>query len=383
MHQPISDGYSVTGYGRMVADRTRVDAYARALEAVVRPGCTVLDIGTGTGVFAMHAARLGARRVYAVEPADAIETARELARLNGVAERIEFHRALSTHITLPERVDVIVADLRGVLPPYRQIAASIADARERFLAPGGTIIPLRDTLYAAPIEAEETWTLHTGPESVLGLDYAPARRVAFSHWTRGLFDRSQLLAPPEPWGGIDYRTVSGADVYGSSAWTVARAGTAHGLAVWFEAEMADGVGFHTGPDSVTVYQTALFPWPEPVALADGDVVRARLGARLAGDDYLWEWESGIERPGRPALSFRQSTLSLFLPSLAVLHRRADAYVPTLGNDGEVAAFALARMDGRTPVGEVARAVMERFPGRFATWEAAVSHVGTLSERYSA
>jgi protein arginine N-methyltransferase 1 len=367
----------------MVADQTRVEAYARALEAVVRPGCTVLDIGTGTGVFAMHAARLGARRVYAVEPADAIETARELARLNGVADRIEFHRALSTRITLPERVDVVVADLRGVLPPYRQIAASIADARERLLAPGGTIIPLRDTLYAAPIEAEETWTLHAGPGSVLGFDYAPARRAAFSHWTRGLFSRSQLLAPPESWGAIDYRTVSAPDVTGSPTWTVARAGTAHGLAVWFAAEMAEGVGFHTGPDAVTVYQTALFPWPEAVSLAEGDVVRAGLGARLTGDDYVYSWETDIERAGGATVSFRQSDLGDRLPSLASLHRRADSYVPSLGNEGEVDAFALARMDGRASVGEVARAVMERFPGRFATWEAAVSHVGTLSIRYSA
>src|SRR3954469_11620903 len=98
----MTHGYSERGYGHMVADHSRVDAYARALEASVRPGCTVLDLGTGTGIFALVAARLGARRVYAVEPSDAIATAARLARANGVAERIEFIQGFSTEITLPE-----------------------------------------------------------------------------------------------------------------------------------------------------------------------------------------------------------------------------------------------------------------------------------------
>jgi protein arginine N-methyltransferase 1 len=378
----MDDGYSLSGYGQMMADRTRVDAYARALEAVVRPGCTVLEIGTGTGVFAMHAARLGARKVYALEPADSIEIARELAKVNGVADRIEFHRVLSTHFTPPERVDVIVCDLRGALPPYRGIVASLTDARARFLAPGGVLIPLRDTLWAAPIEAEEAWAEHAGPTEILGFDYRAAQRPAFRRWTRGIFRSAQLLAEPQTWGTIDSLTVDSPDVGGSMEWVAARAGTAHGLAAWFSTELAEGVGFHTGPDSETIYQTALFPWPEPLALAPGDRVRGSLSARLAGEDYLFSWEAEIERAGAGLISFRQTDFASPIASLASLRRRADAYIPALGGDGEVDAFALARMDGRATVGEVARAVMERFPGRFARWEDALSRVGSLSDRYS-
>jgi len=379
----VADEYSVAGYGHMVSDEVRVNAYARALEAVVRPGCTVLDIGTGTGVFAMHAARLGARRVYAVEPAAAIDTARELARLNGVADRIEFHRDLSLRVSLPERVDVVVADLRGVLPLYRGIVATMADARTRLLAPGGAIIPRRDTLWAAPIEAEETWSRHAGPASVLGFDYRPVRRFTLESWTRGNSSSAQLLAEPLEWGTLDYAATTDPDVGATLAWTVARAGTAHGLAAWFSCDLAEGVGFHTGPDSVTVYKTALFPWPEPVALAAGDRVRATLSARLAGEDYIYGWDTEIERAGAAPLSFRQSDFARRLPSLASLRRRAHSFVPALGGEGEVEAFVLAMMDGRASVGEIARAVMERFPEHFASWEAAVSRVGTLSDRYSA
>ncbi len=86
----------------MIGDSVRMDAYAQALRQVVKPNSVVLDIGTGTGIFAMLACKFGARRVYAIEPNDAVQVARETAIINGFAERIEFFQALSTQVTLPE-----------------------------------------------------------------------------------------------------------------------------------------------------------------------------------------------------------------------------------------------------------------------------------------
>ena len=153
----MTDTYTAGGYAHMTADRTRVEPYAAALRAVVRPGSVVLDLGAGTGVFALYAARLGARKVYAVDPADAVRIGRELARENGVAGRVEFIQDLSTRVTLPERADVIVWDIRGALPAFREVVATLADARARLLAPGGVLVPRRDVLLAAPIEAPEAW----------------------------------------------------------------------------------------------------------------------------------------------------------------------------------------------------------------------------------
>src|SRR5690349_17927548 len=108
--------YSVRGYGMMLEDTERTDSYARALGRTVLPGSTVLDIGTGTGIMALLACRYGARKVYAVEPDDIIILAREAAAAGGLADRIEFIQDRTTNIFLPERVDVIVSDVHGVLP---------------------------------------------------------------------------------------------------------------------------------------------------------------------------------------------------------------------------------------------------------------------------
>ena len=67
--------YSLESYGAMIADRIRLDAYAGALRAAIRPGSVVLEIGTGPGVFSVLACKLGAGRVFALDVNPAIQLA--------------------------------------------------------------------------------------------------------------------------------------------------------------------------------------------------------------------------------------------------------------------------------------------------------------------
>jgi type I protein arginine methyltransferase len=105
--------YDVVTYGAMVADRGRTSSYDRALRANIRPGAVVLDIGAGPGIMTFPACRAGAAKVYAVEPDDVIQLAQQIAADNGFSSRIEFIQAMTTDIDLPEKVDGIVADIRG------------------------------------------------------------------------------------------------------------------------------------------------------------------------------------------------------------------------------------------------------------------------------
>ena len=119
--------YSLSGYGKMVACRGRVDAYRLALQKVIRPGAVVMDIGTGPGIMAVLACQLGASRVYAIEPGEIIQLAREIAAENQCADKIEFFEDVSTNVTIPVRADVIVSDLRGVLPLLGGHIPSVVD----------------------------------------------------------------------------------------------------------------------------------------------------------------------------------------------------------------------------------------------------------------
>jgi protein arginine N-methyltransferase 1 len=142
-------GYSILSYGHMINCEPRMSAYAQALRKAVTPGCTVIDIGAGPGVFSILACKYGAERVIAIDPHDSIELVREIAEANGCADKITVFKGLSTDYTPTAKADVIVSDIRGILPVFEGHFAAIADARGRLLAPGGTLIPMRDTLRVA------------------------------------------------------------------------------------------------------------------------------------------------------------------------------------------------------------------------------------------
>jgi len=102
----------------MLTDRTRVEAYLQALRNSIKKTSVVVEIGTGLGTFAIEAAKLGAAEVVAIDPDESIQLAQQLAADNGFSDRIRFIRHFSTAIDLPRQADVIVSDLRGVLPLF-------------------------------------------------------------------------------------------------------------------------------------------------------------------------------------------------------------------------------------------------------------------------
>ena len=123
----------------------------------------MLDLGAGaTAFFAILACRFGARRVFAIEVDDAIAVARQVAAVNGCGERIEFMQGDSKTITLPECADIILSDLHGVLPLHDDAIVTLIDARARLLAPGGRLIPARETLWVAGVDAPNLYDIHTG-----------------------------------------------------------------------------------------------------------------------------------------------------------------------------------------------------------------------------
>lgn len=379
--------YSIASYGRMIADHVRMDAYMQALSQAVEPGAVVVDLGTGTGIFALQACRLGARRVYAIEPDDAIQVARDMAAANGFAERIQCLQKLSTQVTLPEPADVIISDLRGVLPLFGQHLPSIMDARHRLLATDGTLIPQRDTLWAAIVASPDLYRHHLSSWDANRYDFdtQAARQIVINTWCKARITPEQLLVEPQSWATLDYPTLTGADVSAEMDWIITRPGVAHGLAVWFDSTLLQGVEFSNAPRAPElIYSNAFFPWQEPVALAAGDTVRLVLQADLVGEDYVWRWQTRVwdqGKMGQLKADFSQSTFFGQPLSLAQLRKGDSSYTPILNEDGQIDSYILTLMDSQASLSDIAQQVVERFPSRFATCQAALMRIGELSCRY--
>jgi type I protein arginine methyltransferase len=381
--------YSVGGYGKMILDKSRIGAYSDALRSVVRDGSVVLDIGTGTGILALLACRFGARKVYAVEPAEIIQLARQAAADSGFADRIEFIQGISTQIDLREKVEIIVSDVHGVLANHTTGVSSIMDARERFLAPGGRLIPQQDTLWAALAQAADAYgeVVEAWENNDLDFDFQAIRSIAVNSISKLVSPGNPLITDPRQWATLDYRTLSSPDVNGRAAWTIKSTSAAHGLAVWFDSELTDGIGFSNSPDSPTkqIYGQGFFPWPRPVDLSLGDEVSVHLHAVQTGDDYVWCWNTDITggaAPRRTLASFRQSTFLGAPLSVQSLRKRTQMFVPTLNEDGRIDRAILLQMADGLSLDQIARSIGGQFAHRFATWQDALNRVANLSARYS-
>src|SRR6202521_1293757 len=213
-------------------------------------------IGCGPALFSLLGCRAGAKRVYAIETEDIIDVARQIAAANGFADRIQFFQNDSRKVELPERVNAIVSDIRGVLPLFDGALASLQDAKKRFLAPGGIMIPRRDVLKAAVIEAEKAYLRLTSPwkKCVQQVELAIPLQLALNTAHSITVKVEQLMSEPEEVCTLDYMGNPGSDVLGKLAFSAKRNGTAHGICLWFETELYEDSGFSSGPQSpVTIY----------------------------------------------------------------------------------------------------------------------------------
>lgn len=382
----MSDAYSLRAYGDMIGDATRFDAYAQAIAKAVRPGDAVLEIGCGPGVFALLACRAGARRVYAIESEAIVHFARQLAAANGFADRMEFVQGDSRRTELRERVNVVVSDIRGILPLYDHAIPSMEDARQRFLAPGGIMIPQRDTLKAAVIEADEYYSLLTAPwrNIVPELDLSPSLPMVLNGYHSVKFKEEQLLTDPQSWSVLDYMVGAPTRAAAELQFRVARNGTAHGVCVWFETSLCEGIGYSSAPGSVeTIYGQMFFPWFEAVVVAEDQEIQIGLHADLVGQDYIWRWETRILASGRGhEIHFEQSTFQGANFSPHFLRCHAADFVPVLSERGQADRWLLQAMDGSTSLQEIAQSASQRFPHFFPSSREALRRAGELAEKLS-
>lgn len=290
----------------MLLDRVRNEAYRRALQHVVKPGDVVLDMGAGTGLLSILAANAGARRVYAVERTGIAEVARRMVERNGHAERVEVLQSDLEDVDLPEKVDVLVSEWMGGFGVDENMLAPLLMARDRWLKPGGKIIPGRLTAFLAPASIpafdEEVAYWQQGQHGVdMSVIASLTTQEAF-HTQTPLTVDSLIADPQAMWSHDPYTcTVEEADqpFTAKLSFQAKRASKLSGVVTWFTAEMGDGTELTNAvgaPD--THWGRSLFPFDRPIELAEGEAFEVELHCdpSIPGScEFYWS----VQTAGRP------------------------------------------------------------------------------------
>ncbi len=355
-----------------VADRTRLERFRAAIAKVVHADHSVADLGCGSGVLGLLCLHAGAGRVFGIDSTAMLEVARETFDRAGLSDRSRFIRGHSLRVELPERVDLVICDHVGYFGFDYGIVNTLQDARRRFLKPGGRLIPARIRLRIGAIESEKArdkadgWRADGIPEEFQWLrQYAVNAKHAVE------LPREALLSAAAELGEIDLY----ADNPDFFSWTaelrIARDGVMHGLAGWFECELAEGVWMTNSPlAEQPINRSQVFlPIDEAVEVKAGDLVKATVMARPA--EHLIAWV--VEIPAR-GLRFSQSTWEGMLLAPEDLMRAHPDRVPRLSTEGAARMTILGYCDGQRSAREIEQAVLRDHPGLFPSPEEISSFV---------
>lgn len=273
----------------MLHDVARVDAFRRAIDATVKPGDVVLDIGCGSGVLSFMACEAGAEKVYAIEGGPVIDVARELAVDNGFDDRIEFLEGWSMELGIPEPADVLISETIGNAGFNEGIIAWAVDARQRLLRPGAALIPDRLRLWVATVETfDEYGVVSDWQAEGLPYDYSAAfHRASRTLWFAD-FAPENLLGQPEVAADVDLRTAPYETVSSTGELRVDRDGTLHGLACWFDAQLCPGVIVHNMPPrGESSWSHGFLPLADPLDVSAGERFRWELSVSADGEHWTW------------------------------------------------------------------------------------------------
>jgi precorrin-6B methylase 2 len=367
---------SVTFHRILINDRERSRAYRKAIFESVHEGDIVLDIGTGSGLLALFACQAGAKRVYAVERTAIIRVAERLARENGYGDRITFIDEDVRRMDLPEQVDVIVSELISKAVIGQHMEELTAICRDRFLKPGGRLVPRSVELFVAPVELPEQHAeLDFPPFDEYQLDFSPARQLARNH-THSLGARIKKLAGGQVAYRVDTAKVCAGDNPDARlGFTVATAGILHGYCVWFSATLSENVVLTTQPPGLPAWDNIVFHLQEPVPVEPSMRIELALRAtQPTAANPIWHWNTTIKEthgnsdPAPVLAQFQQSTFHGTVLTRDEMVRRSSQYRPRLTKQGDVLAALFSRLDGSASIAELAVKLHAQFPDRWRTRE---------------
>ncbi len=265
----------------MVADKVRTDAFAEAISEVVRPGDLVVDVGAGTGVLSILAAKAGARKVIAIERSNMANHAQELIQMNGCSDQVEIFNGDAKDFKINEKADVIISEWLGHMAYVEGMFRSVMQVRDTCLAADGKLLPSSVDLMLAPVDDTEFYQKH-GPgfweqNKIHNIDFScfTKRELEMGHANQYHVPAKYLLADGITIHSLDTKQARPRDEWctNSVEYKIQRDGTVNGFLGWFNTQLSPNVILDTAPCApLTHWRQTYFPY-HPIKVTAGQTLK--------------------------------------------------------------------------------------------------------------
>ncbi|TFY99422.1 tetratricopeptide repeat protein [Ramlibacter henchirensis] len=285
----------------MMNEQERNGAFHAALQSAVSSQDTVLEIGTGSGLLAMMAARLGAKKVFTCEAVPLVaDTATRIVERNGYADRVTVlakpSQAVQLGQDLPGKADVLVHEIFSSELLGENVLSAIEDAKVRLLKPGGKILPAAASIMVALVTGEDlAKNLHVAESFGFDLSQFNAIQPRKRPLYREDLAPALMSEPVEAFRFDFLKQTSFPAEKKRIQVAVTQAGVCHGLIQWIRLDFGNGIVYENHPSArkpVSNWQHTIYAFEAPV--------RLEAGSRIAINAWHDRSRPWFERAAEPA-----------------------------------------------------------------------------------
>ncbi|KII92620.1 hypothetical protein PLICRDRAFT_37398 [Plicaturopsis crispa FD-325 SS-3] len=282
-----ADSYAHFGiHEEMLKDSVRTGSYRAAIvnNGHLFKGKTVLDVGCGTGILSMFAARAGAAHVTGIDMSNIIDQAQKIIEANGFKDTITLVKGKLEEATLPlQSYDIIISEWMGYFLLYESMLDTVLLARDQYLKKDGLIFPDTATLYIAAIEDQDYkdekinfW------DNVYGFDYSCIKDIALREPLVDTVELKAVVSDPCLIKHIDLLTAKKEDLTFVAPFSLkcTRNDYVHAFLAWFDISFEcthKKVQFSTGPHAqYTHWKQTVFYTPQTLTVSQGQSINGTL-----------------------------------------------------------------------------------------------------------
>ena len=258
----------------MIKDKIRTGSYKKAIEnnKTIFKDKIVLDIGSGTGILSIFAAKAGAKHVYGIEYADIADYSKEIIKQNNLSDKITIIQSKVEEANLPvDKVDIIISEWMGYFLLYESMLDTLLFARDKWLKKDGYLLPDKAQIYLAGIQDTlykynkiDSW------DNVYGFNFSILKNPALAEPIIDNFPNNNIISNSCKIFDIDLYTVKVEDLDFSAGYEIIfnKDDTFNGFVTWFDVE------FDKIPNKITLSTSPYEPsthWKQVMFYSKNDI----------------------------------------------------------------------------------------------------------------